>query len=480
VETTDTAGKRTDGRVAALSGVPVWNWTKEHVSYPRAVVDVDSADQIATVLGDPKTYPAPVRGLASRHSTSRCGEADGGTIVDVRRLNRIIRIGPDSVTTEPGALYIDVAQELEKHDLQFYVNIELGNLSMGAGAMCATKDASMPGEFGQVNSYAIGMKLVTASGELVEITEDDPDLLQAARSSYGLFGIATEVTFRVRPLQAMAVRHEIYTIDEFARRLPELIGRGQSMMFYVYPFLQRIVIEFRSYAGAEAVERKRNVSTHAIWKVRNKAWKTVSPTANYFLERYVPWPGLRFFGVNAINRLTMATLFRALKAEHTIPTDQIIRYPPVSGRSGYTFSIWAFPEERYGETLKEYCKFAQGYYRRRGWRPNMLHVGYRIAQDQSSLFSYTHDWTGITIDPVCTGSPRWPDFLDAYNEYCSERGGAPLLNQTPRLTREQVHRAFGEERIGRFEQYRRRFDPDDRLLNGYFRDLLQSEVPART
>ena len=91
-------------------------------------------------------------------------------MVDVRPLNRILRITDDTVTVEPGALYIDVAKELERRGLQFNVNIELGNLSLGAAAMCATKDASMPGELGQVNSYAIGVKLVTPSGELVEVT----------------------------------------------------------------------------------------------------------------------------------------------------------------------------------------------------------------------------------------------------------------------------------------------------------------------
>ena len=32
-------------------------------------------------------------------------------------------IGPDYVRTEPGALYYDVAHELRRHGLQFYVNV---------------------------------------------------------------------------------------------------------------------------------------------------------------------------------------------------------------------------------------------------------------------------------------------------------------------------------------------------------------------
>jgi FAD/FMN-containing dehydrogenase len=475
VETISNAATEAGTAPAQATGVPVWNWTKEHVSYPREVVDVGGVDEIAPILKDKDAYPTPVRGLASRHSTTRCGEADGGTIVDVRRLNRILRIGADSVTTEPGALYIDVAKELEKHDLQFYVNIELGNLSLGAAATCATKDASMPGEYGQVNSYAIGMKILTPSGETVEITEDDPELLQAARSSYGLFGITTEVTFRVRPLQAMAVHHEVYKLKEFQRRLPELIDRGESMMFYIFPFLEKVGIEFRRYAGDEATVRASRPATHTAWKIRNKSWKTVTPFMNYALERYVPFRRPRYFAVNQVNRMAQLLMTRLVRSEHTLPADQMIRYPEVSGKSKYTFSIWAFPQERYAETLGEYFEFAQRYYKNHRWRPNMLHVGYRILQDQSSLFSYTYDWNAITIDPVCTGAPGWIDFLDAYNRFCSDHDGKPLLNQTPRLTREQMRKAFGD-RIAQFEAHRRRFDPEDRLLNGFFRELLQAEA----
>jgi len=82
-------------------------------------------------------------------------------------MNDIVEIGLDTVTTGAGALYIDVAKELEKRDLQFFVNVELGNLSLGSAATGGTKDASMPGEFGQVCSYAAAIKMVTPDGGIV-------------------------------------------------------------------------------------------------------------------------------------------------------------------------------------------------------------------------------------------------------------------------------------------------------------------------
>jgi hypothetical protein len=137
----------------------------------------------------------------------------------------------------------------------------------------------------------------------------------------------------------------------------------------------------------------------------------------------------------------------------------------------YTFSIWGIAQDKYAEALREYFKFAQDYYKRTGFRPNMLHVGYRILQDQSSLFSYTWDSNVLTIDPVSTGEKGWIDFLKAYNDFCSEHGGWPLFNQTPWLTPAQTRKAFGD-RVDRFQAIRKQFDPDDRYLSGFWREIL--------
>src|SRR5581483_11803650 len=185
--------------VGRLGKIVVRNCFGSIVSSPHVVVDVQSVDEIAAILRDREHYPSPVRAVGSNHSTTACGVAEGGTLIVMRNMDRIVEIRDDSVTVQAGALYIDVNQELRRHGLQFYVNVEIGNLTIGSAACGGTKDASMPGEFGQVASYASRIKMVTPDGELVEVTEDDPELLQATRSSYGLFGVVYEATFKVRP-----------------------------------------------------------------------------------------------------------------------------------------------------------------------------------------------------------------------------------------------------------------------------------------
>lgn len=449
----------------STGGISLPNWKGDLVSHPRTVVQAKSVDDIVAVLTDADKYPSPVRAIGSNHSTTRCGIADGGTVINMMEMNRIVEIGPDYVTAEAGALYIDVAKELQEHGLQFYVNVELGNLTIGSAACGGTKDASMPGEFGQVCSYAIAMKLVAPSGELIEVTEEEPELLQVMRSSYGLLGIVYEVTFKVKPLQAMSVYHVSYRREEFERQLPALWEKGESMMLYLFPFLDRVTVEFRKYVSDNSPPNR------FIWRFRNYAWKTVGPTYGYVLTKVMPVKGIRFFLIDWFNLALQKFVHYFLKDRHTVPTDQMILYPERAGSSGYTFSIWAFPEENYGRILRDYYAFCRDYYDRTGYRCNMLNVAYRIAEDTSSLFSYSFDGPVMTLDPVSTGDPGWDDFLKAYNDFCSQIDGVPLFNQTKWITPEHAKRAFGE-RLDTFRNYRERFDPNDRLLNPYFKEVL--------
>lgn len=447
------------------AGTTIRNWFGDLQQQPQMVVTAHSVQDVIAVMQDPATYPPPVRAIGSYHSTTMCGAADGGTIVNMSEMTEIIEIGNDYVTAQAGAILIDVAKELEKKGLQFYVNVELGNLTLGSAATGGTKDASMPGEFGQVCSYATSIKMVKADGSLVEITEDDGDLMQAARSSYGLMGIVYEVTFRVKELRPIRLRHKVYKLDEFIAALPVLKEQGDSMMFYMFPFLDRIGVEFRRYQDGGRVK------SHWQWKLRNWTWSKSAPAYARTVSRFVPgrWLKSRFY--NGFGRILLLLLSGVIRGEATSPTDQLIRYPDKGGFTSYTFSIWAFPEARYPEIIRGYYQFNKQYFEETGYRCDMLNVGYRILQDRSLLFSYTWDGDVMTLDPVSTGQRGWDEYLKAYNAYCSDAGGVPLFNQTKHIAPHQAKKAFGD-RLSRFEEYRARYDPTDRLLNPYFRDRL--------
>ena len=324
----------------------------------------------------------------------------------------------------------------------------------------------MPGEFGQVGSYITRIKMVLPSGELLELTDAQPELMQKVRSSYGTFGVVYEATFRVRPIVPLAVHHETFRIDDFVKRLPELKARGQSMMFYIFPFENLITVEFRSYNPGATGDPDRH-----IWAMRNYLWATAGPVFCANVAHDIPIAAIRDKVLDGFNAVWRFKLENLIHSDHTVAGDQIIRYPQVAGASKYTFSLFAFPEAIYPEVLPQYCDFSQKYYKSTGYRINMLCVGYRIAKDQNALLSYSWDGDVITIDPVSTANPGWNAFLDAYNQFCIDHSGIPLMNQTLGITRAQAQTALGD-RLKAFADARKLYDPSGRLLNDYFRDLL--------
>ncbi|MDH3693045.1 MAG: FAD-binding protein [Gammaproteobacteria bacterium] len=446
------------------------NWEESIALTPAVVASPTSVDEVLEILADAKNFPSPVRAAGSRHSTTHCGVADQGTLLIMRNMDRITEIDHDNctVTVEAGALYIDVAKELEKTGLQFYVNVEIGNLTMGSAACTGTKDASMPGEFGQVCSYCCAINLALPSGEIICVDDSDQELMQAMRSSYGLLGVVLGVTFRVKPIRAMKVYHKTYTLDEFEKALPALRERGESIMYYLFPFLDSLTVEFRQYIDSKPAKIR------WVWRVRNAFWKTYAPAFSWFTTRFIRSSHLRYKIVDGFYRIIQSVMNNVLRSDCTYASDQQIRYPQKKGISKYTFSIWAFPEERIMPIMRAYYEFCREYYREHGFRCDMLNVGYRIAKDANPLFSYSYAGTVMTLDPVTTGAPGWDDFLRAYNEFCSQHDGIPLFNQSKWLTRSQVQKAFGG-RISKFWRYKQRFDPNNRLMNDYFNNLLESD-----
>ena len=127
-----------------MAAVTVSNWKHSITYHPHSVETITGVEDIRRIVKDAARYLAPVRARGSHHSTTRCVVADGGTVLDMTRFNRILNIDRErcEITMQAGVLHIDAAKELERNGLQFFVNCEIGNLTVGSGACGGTKDAS--------------------------------------------------------------------------------------------------------------------------------------------------------------------------------------------------------------------------------------------------------------------------------------------------------------------------------------------------
>lgn len=442
----------------------IHNWSDTYEANPAVITEAINRWELAAVMTDSATFPAPVRAFGSNHSTTACALTDGGTMVNILSMNQVLEIGEDFVRVQAGALFIDVSRQLERHGKEFYVALQIGNATMGSVACCASKDGSYPGVFGQANSYCTSMTMIKADGNVVIIDESQPDLLRAARSSFGLLGIVTEVTFKIRTIQPIAIRHERMSIDAFLAALPTMLNSPESIAYYLFPWIDKAIVQVRTPTDAPGNPNR------LVWKIRNWATAHIVPVVARGITHL---PGRRLRDLLAAVTYWCASLFLHwfIRARKTHGCDQTMRYSHHPGIGRFTFSLWGFPRDGFDQLLRDYVVFLREHYQQTGYRSFMLTVGYHVIRDDSALLSYSSESDVMTIDPTAGGEAGWDDFLDAYNAFCSSRGAFPLINQTPRLTNVQALGAFGSH-LQELSQLRRQWDPQDRLLNPFFSDLL--------
>ncbi len=455
-----------------LSQDGVTNWEGGVTYRPVAIVKPQTIDDVVRVVTDTATYPTPVRAVGKMHSPAPCSADVGGTMLDMTDMTRILEVGEDFVTAEAGALYIDVAEELARHAKQFHVNTEIGNVTLGAAACAATKDSSLIGtsHWGQVSSFVSGVKVVKPDGTVADYTEaEHPEEMRLLRSSYGLLGVIVEVTLRAKPMTAVYARHSIYSLAKFRAAVPDLVAQNYALMMYFYPFADQVVLETRQELPGIKPTSSGN------WWLRNAFWRRHAPMYVAWIKHISPNAQIENALVQYFGRLTRRGMAWFVGGARTQPQAQIIRHNDRAGPHKFVFSMWSFDEDGFFDILEDYFCFCREYAERTGYRCELPAVGYRLVADSNALLSYCHDASAFSIDPVSTGGPGWDDFLKAFNEFASARGGHPLFNQTKHLTASQVKKAYGP-RWKAFAQMRRERDPHNRLLSGYFADLLEEQT----
>lgn len=435
-------------------------WHRNIACHDKRVLVPETTQELADILGDAQHYPSPVRPMGSRHSVTACMAAQCvdprqplhfGTAVDMTHLHRDqpIEVSADrkTVTIPASRKLREVSIELrDRHQLQFPMISEFGSLTIGAAACAATKQSSFGNAPGQMSSYVVAIEMVLPSGHRCTLRAGHPDFA-ALRSSFGLFGVITAASFEVVPAEQISVEHVDISVAQLATRSRAWLADGAAVFLYMFPSRGRIVAAVKRRGPG----RTRCASGLAL---RNLVWRRGLglPSALGSLE-----DGLTY------------QFLKRLRYEHVSAVDQIVDFEKTARR--FTFSMWAFGSERFFGLLPAYFALCKQW-ERRGVANRLPDVSYHIAQDRHALLSYSHDSDVWTLDPAAPGDDRnWPEFLDAFNDFCSRNGGSPLLNQTPQLTRQHLQTAYGP-RLEAFRQARRRFDPNDRMLNAYFAALL--------
>jgi hypothetical protein len=446
------------------------NYDGSITTTPQQLVYPQTVQEIQSVLRDPSTYPSPVRAKGSYHSLTPCVSSDG-TILDMTHMAQVITIDTANkiFTAQAGLQFIDASKALRAQGLQFMTNIEIGNMTLGAAACCHSKDALDGIEFGQVSAYVVKIKWVTPAGELAEASAaDSPDLLHLVRSSYGLAGIIYEVSFRVKPIEALHFTYLPRPVDDLTdAEVNNFLDTSEGLICWTVGrtcvFQQRRRVADAGILGSlEAAARRR-------------LWNFGGAYAGHLIDEFVKDKNLREAVQNGdfdLAKFLYDTL-HLFGGITLLAPDKTIDYRATPDSAKYAFTFWAFPRAQWLTTLRAYLDFADQHFKTTGFRCNMPLGAYHIRLDTNSILSYTYDGEIFSIDPIhaSTDDTAWHYFLRQFNDFAFQRNGIPLLNQSPFVERKHVEAAYGQRWFD-FAKWVHTMDPNGRMVNPFFADLL--------
>jgi xylitol oxidase len=172
------------------------NWAGNY-EYRGRILQPADLDELREIV----TTAPKIRALGSRHSfndLADTGAGVDGVLVSTAALPVGIRIDADArtVTVGGGVRYGDLARELQAAGWALHNLASLPHISV-AGAI-ATATHGSGDRNGNLSTAVAGLRILTASGELMSFRRGDPEFAGAA-VALGALGVVTDVTLDIRP-----------------------------------------------------------------------------------------------------------------------------------------------------------------------------------------------------------------------------------------------------------------------------------------
>lgn len=221
-----------------MSNGNTWtNWSRSVEAHPVRTEHPASTADVQRIVREAAAAGLNVKAVGASHSFTAIAATDG-VLLRLNRMNRIV--AHDSATGR-----VRVQAGISLHDL----NPQLKTLGLAlpnlgdvdpqsvAGAV-STGTHGTGGKLFGISAAVVGVQLVTAAGEVLEIDESHA-WFGAARVTLGALGIVTEATLQCVPAFLLHAREEPMPLPDVLDQVDALVDDNDHFEFYWFPHTEK-------------------------------------------------------------------------------------------------------------------------------------------------------------------------------------------------------------------------------------------------
>ena len=180
-----------------------------HHAIPTVVVRPKTVEEVQRIMRYANRNKIPVVPRGAGSSTSgHTVPIDGGIILDMKRMNRILEIRPEDmlVRVEPGVVDDDLNRALKPYGMFYPPAPASSRIATIGGEIGANASGVRPVKYGATRDYVLGLKVVLANGDLLTLGSNTRvhssgyQLERLIVGSEGTLGVVVEATMGIRPL----------------------------------------------------------------------------------------------------------------------------------------------------------------------------------------------------------------------------------------------------------------------------------------
>lgn len=380
-----------------------------------------------------------------------------GRLLKLERMNRLLDVDRASgtVRVQAGITIRELNARLGEHGLALE---NLGDIDVQsvAGAI-STATHGTGARLRNIPAQVIALTLVLADGTLLECSEQaDPEIFRAARVSLGALGVIAEVTLRCVPAFRLQGLDRPAPLQETLTRFEELSLANDHFEFYVFPHAHTALTRTNNSTDLPARPRGRAAAYANDVLLTNHAFELFCR-----LGRRLPAQ------IPRINRLVTRLAGSSSRVDRS---DRIFASPRLVR---FTEMEYALPREHttlaVRRVLELVAERARDGSHRHGFAvPFPIEVR-TVAGDDALLSTAAGRDSGFVAVHMYRGM-SWEPYFRAVAAIMDELDGRPHWGKRHFHTAATLRPRYPQ--WDRFQEIRRRLDPEGRFANAYLERVL--------